>query len=154
MRRALTSDHWEQIKTAYAAGVGLRELARNMNLPAGTVLARAKREGWTQQIQSAKQQGASSDVQSTAITPMQSVAVTMQQRGERHRDRIAGVTESVLPHLESLEPAKILSSARDLEQFDRVARRNYGLADVPAGQGVLNLAILTNQAAIQIVSPR
>jgi hypothetical protein len=40
-------------KTAYAAGIGLRELARNMEIPAGTVLARAKREGWTQQIAAA-----------------------------------------------------------------------------------------------------
>jgi hypothetical protein len=31
-----------------------RELARQMNVPAGTILARANREGWTQQIQSAK----------------------------------------------------------------------------------------------------
>jgi len=33
---------------------GLREIARNMGIPAGTVLARSKREGWTQQIAQAK----------------------------------------------------------------------------------------------------
>lgn len=38
-----------------------------MNIPEGTVLAHAKRHGWTQQIQVATQQ------QSDAITPVQPV---------------------------------------------------------------------------------
>ena len=46
MRSRISADVWEQIKTAYASGIGLRELGRNMGVPAGTVLARAKREGW------------------------------------------------------------------------------------------------------------
>jgi uncharacterized protein YjcR len=46
---------WQQIKTAYATGsVGLRELARNMGIPAGTILARSKREGWSKQVKDAK----------------------------------------------------------------------------------------------------
>ena len=45
----------------------LREIARKMNISEGTVLAHAKRHGWTQQIQAATQQ------QSDAITPVQSV---------------------------------------------------------------------------------
>ncbi len=44
---------------------------------------------------------------------------------------MAGVTEKVLPHLESMEPAEILDSARNLERFDYVARRNYGLEHQP-----------------------
>ena len=49
----------EQIKTAYASGIGLREIARNMGIPEGTVLARAQREGWTREIQNAKALAAS-----------------------------------------------------------------------------------------------
>jgi hypothetical protein len=45
---------WAEIRMARASGIGLREIARNMGIPEGTVLARAKREGWTQQIQFAK----------------------------------------------------------------------------------------------------
>src|SRR5215468_6026288 len=67
MRRIILLETWEQIKTGYAAGVGLRESARKMNIPEGTVLAHAKRHGWTQQIQVATQQ------QSDAITSVQSV---------------------------------------------------------------------------------
>ena len=35
---------WAEIRTAYASGIGLREIARNMGIPEGTVLARASRE--------------------------------------------------------------------------------------------------------------
>jgi hypothetical protein len=31
MRRKIANETWEQIKTGYAAGVGLREIARKMN---------------------------------------------------------------------------------------------------------------------------
>ena len=37
---------WAEIRTAYASGIGLREIARNMGIPEGTVLARASREHW------------------------------------------------------------------------------------------------------------
>ena len=42
-----------------------------MNIPEGTVLAHAKRHGWTQQIQVATRE--LSVMQSDAITPVQSV---------------------------------------------------------------------------------
>jgi uncharacterized protein YjcR len=54
MRRRITNETWEQIKTGYAARINLREIARKMNVPEGTVLAHAKRHGWTQQIQRAR----------------------------------------------------------------------------------------------------
>jgi len=67
IRSRISSERWEQIKTAYAVGIGLREIARKMKISEGTVLAHAKRDGWTQQIQVATHQ------QSDAITPVQSV---------------------------------------------------------------------------------
>ena len=54
VRNRISADIWDQIKTAYAAGIGLREIARKMNIPEGTVLARAKREGWTREVNNAK----------------------------------------------------------------------------------------------------
>src|SRR6476620_25022 len=78
MYMRLSKQTWEQIKNAYASGIGLREIARKMNVAQGTVLARAKREGWTQQIAAAKQAVAST--QSNAITPLQSIAAVMQER--------------------------------------------------------------------------
>ena len=85
MRRKITNETWEQIKTAYAAGIGLREIARKMNIPEGTVLAHAKRHGWTQQIQVATRHLAV--MQSDAITPVQpvpaSIAAILGERKDR-----------------------------------------------------------------------
>ena len=83
---------------------------------------------------------------------MQSAAITMQERAERYTERMAGVSERLLPHLESLPPGNILERARNLEQLDRVARRNFGLDNQPAGGGVVNLNILCNQSLIQEVN--
>ena len=68
-------------------------------------------------------------------------------------ERMAGVTDKVLPHLEKMEPAEILDSARNLERFDYVARRNFGLEHQPSGTCPVNVSILTNRSAIQIISP-
>ncbi len=67
IRSRISSERWEQIKVAYVSGIGLREIARKMHIPEGTVLAHVKRRGWTQQIQLATQQ------QSDAIRPLQPV---------------------------------------------------------------------------------
>ena len=83
----ISASTWAEIRTAYASGIGLREMARNMDIPAGTVLARSKREGWTQQIATAKliqrpelaRELAKPDA-INAITPMQSAAISAQER--------------------------------------------------------------------------
>jgi gluconate kinase len=152
-RSRISADIWEQIKTAYAAGNGLRVTARNMNIPVGTVLARAKREGWTQKIQHAKAL-VPSDMQSNAITPMQSAAVSMRERAERHVDRMAGVTEKVLPHLEAMPPDSILHRVDQVEKLDRIARRNYGLDSTSAQPGILNVAVLAGGKAMFTYNPQ
>ena len=149
----LSKDTWDQIKAAYAAGIGLREIARKMNVPEGTVLARAKREGWTQQIQTAKGL-AKREEASLAITPVQAVAMSMQQRGERHLGRMANIVEKTIPHVEAMEPGAILDRVDDVEKLDKVARRTFGLNDDNPYQGFslnvlslgdLNVKIETNE---------
>ena len=81
-RSKIPSERWEQIKTARASGIGLREIARNMGIPEGTVLARAKREGWTQQIQSAAALANHND-RASALTPMEAVAATLSKRKDK-----------------------------------------------------------------------
>jgi hypothetical protein len=146
MRRKVPSEIWEQVKTAFAAGIALREVARNMNLPAGTILARAKREGWTKQIQAAKQ--ALTPVQSTAITPMQSAALSMHQRGQRHLERMANVSEKVVSHVETLAPGMILDRVDDVEKLDRIARRTYGLNEQEKPYSPFNLSVLSQNTVI------
>jgi uncharacterized protein YjcR len=144
----LSKDTWNQIKAGYAAGIGLRELARKMNVAEGTVLARAKREGWTQQIEAAKHAIAST--QSNAITPMQSIAAVMQERGERYRERVAGVSERVVGHVESMDPDEILTRSAQFEKIDTIARRTFGLNEAPPSQGSLSLNVLTNHSVVQV----
>jgi len=81
-RSKVPSERWEQIKTAHASGIGLREIARHMVIPEGTVLARAKREGWTRQIQSAKAL-AKHDDREAAVTPMEAVVGTLSKRKDK-----------------------------------------------------------------------
>lgn len=157
--RRIPASTWAEIRTAYASGIGLRELARNMGISAGTVLARSKRERWTQQIATAKlierpelaRELAKPDA-IDAITPMQSAALTMQERAQRYTERMAGVSERVLPHLETLPASEILEHARNVEQFDRFSRRNLGLESRPADNGLLQLSVLANHTAVQIIN--
>ena|SRR6476620_2744193 len=155
--RRISKETWEQIKTAYASGIGLRELARNMELPEGTVLARAKREGWTQQIEAAKlterpqlAREIAKPRAISAISPLQSIAAVMQERGERYRERIAGVSERVVGHIELMWPDEILTRSAQFEKIDTIARRTFGLNEVPPSQGALTLSVLTNHSFVQV----
>jgi uncharacterized protein YjcR len=147
MRRKITNETWEQMKTAYASGIGLREIARSMGIPEGTILSRAKREGWTQQIQSAKALTKREDAL-PAVTPVQAVAMSIRQRGERHVERMAGLSEKVVTHVEALQPDVILEKIDKVEKADRVARRTFGLEGKPYGEhftlNVLNLDMLVD----------
>ncbi len=144
-RGRISADVWEQTKTAYASGIGLREIARSMKIPEGTVLARAKREQWTQQVQSARALAKREDV-APAVTPVEAVVISMQQRGERHIDRMAGVSERAVDHVETMDGQEILNSVDQIEKLDKVARRTFGLNDdiLPSGfsLNVLNLGSL------------
>jgi hypothetical protein len=88
VRNRISSELWEQIKTAYAAGIGLREIARKLNIAQGTVLAHAKRHGWARQLQIATREAGV--MQSDAITPVQSVPQSLAAiLGERkHRTKL------------------------------------------------------------------
>jgi hypothetical protein len=121
----------------------LREIARNMDIPEGTILARAKREGWTRDIQNAKALAKREDA-ALAITPVEAVAKSMQQRGERHIERMAGVSERGVDHIETMDGPEILKAVDEIEKLDKVARRTFGLNDAEAlgHQAIVNIAIL------------
>jgi hypothetical protein len=142
-RSRISSERWEQIKTAYASGIGSREIARNMGIPEGTVLARAKCEGWTQEIQNAKALARREDEPST-VTPVEAVAMSMQKRGERHVERMAGVSERGVDHIETMDGPGILNTVDRIEKLDKVARRTFGISDVKEDptQWAVNIAIL------------
>lgn len=144
MRRKIHESTWAEIRTAFASGIGLREMGRNLVIPAGTILARSKREGWTRQIHAAKTlagQPESGVMQSSCVTA--AAAVTMAERGKRHVERVAGIVERTLPAVEAMEPGAILDRIEDIDRLDKVARRTYGLADGDGVSiGVVNIALL------------
>jgi hypothetical protein len=65
---------------------------------------------------------------------------------------MAGVTEKVLPHLESMQADSVLDRVDDIEKYDRMARRNYGLSDKEDGSGTLNLNVLAGRGGRTIVA--
>ena len=143
VRSRISAERWEQIKTAHASGIGLREIARSMNVPEGTVLAHAKREGWTRDINNAKALAKREDA-SPAVTATEAVAITMQQRGERHIERMAGVSERGVDHIETMDGPAILNFVDQIEKLDKVARRTFGLNDNPYSGFSLNVLNLGN----------
>jgi hypothetical protein len=143
VRSRISADVWQQVKTAYASGIGLREIARNMSIPQGTVLARAKRENWTQQIQSIKALAKREDT-SPAVAPFEAASASIQQRGERHVGRMANIVEKTLPHVEAMQPGAILDCIDDVDTLDKVARRTFGLDETEHGGNnvMVNVALL------------
>jgi hypothetical protein len=81
-RNRISAERWEQIKTARASGIGLREIARELGMPEGTILARAKREGWTRQIHFAKTLAKRED-SAPAVTPVEAVVRTLSKRKDK-----------------------------------------------------------------------
>jgi hypothetical protein len=147
MRRKITNETWEQIKTGYAAGINLREIARKMKIPEGTVLAHAKRHGWTQQIQVATRDLAV--MQSDAITPLQpvqpvqsvpqSIAAILSERKERTKLGLSKYTaEAAEEAAEHPDKLAITRKAKDLADMNGTLfpeRENR--------TSILNLAIVT-----------
>jgi hypothetical protein len=66
------------------------------------------------------------------------VAASMQQRGERHLERMAGVSERGVDHIETMNGPEILNTVDQIEKLDKVARRNFGLNDIPPSGFTLN----------------
>ena len=108
-----------------------------MGIPEGTVLARAKREGWTREIQNAKALVKRED-SALAVTPVEAVAATLAERGQRHLKRMAGVSERGVDHIETMDGPELLNSVDEIEKLDKVARRTFGLNDNPYSGLTLN----------------
>lgn len=140
--KRLDESTWHQLKAAFVAGGSLRGLARAAGIPAGTVLARSKREGWSQAKQEALRRAGlsngleSGNVQSQAIS--QSIGDEMAERAQRHVQRMGGLIERLGQHAEKLAVAELWESTPKLDAFDRLARRNYGL-DSQAQAVVVNV---------------
>lgn len=119
----LSESTWRELRTAHASGIGLRELARSMNIPAGTILARSKREGWTRHIRDSK--ALASPPAAPALLVATAAAASMAERGRRHLERMATISERTVEHVEVWQPGAVLDRIDELEKLDKIARRTF-----------------------------
>jgi len=61
---------------------------------------------------------------------------------------MAGTSERVVDHLETMDPDEILIRSSPVEKIDIVARRTFALDTPVAGSGAVNLSVLTGGRAI------
>jgi uncharacterized protein YjcR len=141
IRSRISPERWEQIKTAYAAGIGLRELARKMKIPEGTVLAHAKRQGWTQQIQVAT--GELATMQSDAIAEVQSVPQSLAAILQEHeRETKLSLARSARRMAKDAEQATLRESLY-VHKAAQVASITHGWGEKEKNpNSILNLAVL------------
>jgi len=52
---------------------------------------------------------------------------------------MANIVEKTLPHVEAMQPGAILDCIDDVDTLDKVARRTFGLNDVPLSGFSLNV---------------
>ena len=63
----------------------------------------------------------------------------MQRRGERHVERMAGVSERAVDHIETMAGPAVPGSIDQIEKLDKIARRTFGLEDIQPGHITLNV---------------
>jgi hypothetical protein len=64
---------------------------------------------------------------------------------------MAGVSEKVVTHVETLEPDTVLNRVNDVEKLDRIARRSYGLdVDQRSSVSTVNFSILANHNTVEL----
>ena len=71
----------------------------------------------------------------------------MAERGQRHLQRVAGIVEKTLPHVEGMAPGTVLDRIEDIDRLDRIGRRTFGLDDRASGGG-MRISIYGGQVAI------
>jgi hypothetical protein len=114
-----------------------------MNIPEGTVLAHAKRHGWTQQIQVATQELAV--MQSDAIAPVQSVpqsiAAILSERKDRTKLSLSKYTaEAAEQAAEHRDKLSITGKVKDVADVHKTLWPAENQRET-----ILNLAVLTGQ---------
>lgn len=154
---------WFAIKREYETSTtSQRDLAEKHQVPASTLMKRAMREKWKQGSKLVR--AAVRDVEARAgelaqervandlapwIAQMRSEITKRGYRlGERGIERIERMFETLEPDDGKTE-ANVANAA---ERYLRLARTSLGMNDGGGVGGAVNLSILTNQAAVQVVA--
>jgi hypothetical protein len=145
----LLKDTWQQIKAGYA-GIGLGNRAQH-ECPGRDCAC----SGQARRLDTADCSSKTGRCH-TAIKCNHAIAINRggdaraRRTLERYRERVAGVSERVVGHVESMDPDEILNRSAQFEKIDTIARRTFGLNEAPSNQGSLTLSVLTNHAVVQV----
>jgi hypothetical protein len=126
--------------------INLREIARKMGIAEGTVLAHAKRHGWTQQIQAATREV--TVMQLDAITAVQSVpqslAAIMADRKQRTKLGLSkDAAEAADQAAEDRDKLRIAGERKDVARIHKTL-----WPDEKGNKPILNIGILTRKVPV------
>ena len=69
---------------------------------------------------------------SPTVFTVEAVAMSMQATRGRRVERMARISKRRVDHIEMMDGPEILNSVEKIEKLDKVARRTFGLGDIPA----------------------
>jgi len=123
MKKRIPQSTLNELKLAYASGASLRELARRTGIPEGTVLSRAKREGWSASIRSAR------DIvpADPAPTVFNAVNQSLAEHKEAFQANTARALTNASRHAASLAPADALERSRKIAAIVQAGAKLHGL---------------------------
>jgi len=175
--RHRNEQEWANLRLEYETSSErptLRQVADKHGISRSTIFKRAAREHWKQNatlIESTRQQiiqkmeaKLEAEVDEVAHVAAKQVITELQPWIERekaeHVRRIVAIAKRGFQRIEKIWDENVVPEARaeslvaaTLDKHDTIIRRNLGMNEAPSGQGALNLNILTNHSAVEVVAP-
>jgi hypothetical protein len=175
--RHLNPQEWAEVRLEYEASSArptLRQLADKRGVSRSTIFKRAAREHWKQNatlIESTRQQiiekmeaKLEAEVDEVAHVAAKQVIAELQpwieEQKAQHIRRAVTIAKRGLQRIEKLWDENAVPEARTeslvaatLDKHDTIIRRNLGMNEAPPVQPALNLNILANHTAVQVVPP-
>lgn len=127
---------WNAIRVmAFSSGLSLREIARQLHIPPGSLFARASREGWgvsktfgptgsTKIPLATKKQ-----LRDSAALSAQAAVDSFHNKSFRSRLASAVIIEKIVQHLQALEPEQLLDRYKQIESVVRSADKTFAWSD-------------------------
>jgi hypothetical protein len=143
--KRLPESTWAEIRTAYASGIGLREIARNMGISPNSVLSRATREGWTKQVKAAMALGGVQDT-TLAVPVADAVAATLGEHSKRTRAGLARAYTRAAEHASELDGGEILERAARLKDITQGAGMIHGWSGA-GGSATIQVGVVLSMLA-------
>ena len=175
--RHLNQREWADVRLEHetsSARPTLRQLAERYCISRSTIFKRAARENWKQnaavveaarkqivQKMEAKMEAATSELAQVAVEEVvEQLQPWIEREKAEHTRRIVAIAKRGFRRIEKIWDENAIPEARveslvaaTLDKHDTIIRRNLGMNEAPPVQPALNLNILANHTAVQVVPP-